>query len=309
MGNNDAWAPGQQEPQQYAMQQPPQSFHQSASAHAGAPAKKKGKGLLVVLIVLAVVLAAALAWGLLSNLSSDSGAAAEAAPVVVETPTVEPEPVVDDAEAEEPEMVEVEEAEELEAEPEETKDLKQLATEAGLLDYFVAQEELEVVPAEMRAEAIKLGPSETAELTTIMVGPGPAVTVQEVGTLAVSEVVRDWQPNELTGNACPPPAAGNEYIKLTLYADTGPALQDYGFTGLELRFFDEAGNEAGYVNSLLTVVCLGEYEAITSDWVRSGGHMGGVLAEVSQEATTLAYSSSWSYGIDDSIYRWELADF
>lgn len=119
---------------------------------------------------------------------------------------------------------------------------------------------------------------------------------------------RDWRPTD-SALPCPTIGAEDEYIELRLNAYTAPALQDYAFSGLEIRFFDEAGQETGFSNPILTNVCMGDIGPITSEWKRSGGYSGSVLAHVGPGTTTAAYSAPWSYGWDETVYQWDLADF
>lgn len=306
------YAPEQPAPQHYAAQQPaPQHYaaQQSPQHHVAPPTppKKKGKGLLIVLVVVALVLAIAFVWTLLGYLKGDTGANGPEAPQqveAVETPT--PEPTVSEEPVAEVETVVEEEPEVIEEEP---ADLETLAMEAGLGDLIDFYSEFQIEPEDLSSDAVRLGSTDAADLTTIMVGPGGMPIVQEVGTLALDAAVTKWAPDELSGPPCPAPADGNEYVKLTLNVSTAPALQDYPFTGLELRFFDADGQHTGVVDMLLTAVCLGDFEAINPDWKRSGAHTGGVLAEVGPGTTTAAYAAMWGYGIDDTTFRWELADF
>lgn len=304
-----AWA-GHQQPQhqqgQHYAQQPAQHppVYQS-SPPPGRPPKKNGKGALIFLIVLALIIAVAFAWALMRYLSNDSQPSTETTPettaAATETPTAEEL----EAEAMEQEQVEADTADLTAEEP---QDLEQLAIEAGLQDLVDFYNEFDVRDAEIGSDVVELGPKDSADVVTIMVTPAGGVQDQDVGKLAIEQVERDWS----TSNApmpCPEPDDGEEYIKLQLSADTTHALQDYAFSGLELRFFDDDGKETGVVNSILTGLCFGDFGAISNAWERGAGYTGGALAKVGPGTTTAAYSAAWGYGVNDTVYRWDLGDF
>lgn len=296
---------GHQQPQQYVQQPAHHAPTYQSSPPPARPPKKKGKGALIFLIVLAVILAGAFAWALMRYLSNDSEPTAESTPettaAATETPTAEEL----EAEAMEPEQVEADTADLTAEEP---QDLEQLAIEAGLQDLVDFYNEFDVRDAEIGSDVVELGPNDFADVVTIMVTPAGGVQDQDVGTLAIQQVERDWSASNAP-MPCPEPEDGEEYIKLQLSADTTHALQDYAFSGLELRFFDDDGKETGVVNSILTGLCFGDFGAISNAWERGGGYTGGVLAKVGPGTTTAAYSAAWGYGVNDTVYQWNLGDF
>lgn len=288
---------------QMHQQTPPAPIHQH-HAHP-APPKKKGKGLLIFLIILAVILAGAFVWALMGALKSRS--AADAEPPAVIKPAVEAEPSAEpvvDSDAEEGPTEEADPTSEAETEE---YDFETLALEAGLGDLLDMYNDFGLDPVSLEGDIVPLGDGGVAELTTMMVGPAASMMVQEVGTLTVSEPVLGWSPHN-AAEPCPAPQDGNEYILVQLAANTAPALQDYPFSGVEIRFFDDAGEQTGVGNTVLTQLCFGDYGAVPTAWERGGGYAGGLLAQVTPGTASVAYSAQWGYGVDDTIYEWRLVD-